>query len=566
MQNDPKLQNDLSKVREKISEIEEKSADGEYIYRGESEHYKDPPYCGRVSSNLWRELDAVKAKYSDIKEVQAAIVADAKEREDNKTDDFEILTALQHYGGKTNLIDFTTDYNVAIFFACYGSPGEDGRVIILQKTEEAKKMLRYPQEPEKRIRAQKSVFVEPPMGYIEQKYKVICIPKDLKLLMLQYLRENLPHEISPKTIYNDIHGFIRSHNDNWLAYRDFDDGLASQNKADKAKSLKEKRKAYEEAIKHYTNALDRNLHLPTVYNNRGNAYSDIGEFEYAIEDYNMVIQLKPDDAVAYYNRGMAYGVKCKYDYAIKDFDMAIQLKPDLTVAYYNRGVAYKNKRENELAIADFTRAIELNSDYAEAYNHRGVVYGDKGNYDRAIEEITEAIKLDPDYTEAYTNRAVAYNNKRENELAIADFTKAIELNPDYANAYYDRGVAYGLKGNPDSAFKDFNTAIELNPDHANAYNNRGVFHNSKRKNDLAIKDFTKAIELQPNFAKAYSNRGMAWLYLGVWDKAKSDLKTARNMGADIITSFHNGYESVPDFNQKHGVQIPDDIAEMLTPQ
>ena len=29
-------------------------------------------------------------------------------------DDFEILTQLQHYGGKTNLIDFTTDYLIAL--------------------------------------------------------------------------------------------------------------------------------------------------------------------------------------------------------------------------------------------------------------------------------------------------------------------------------------------------------------------------------------------------------------------------------------------------------------------
>ena len=40
----------------------------------------------------------------------------------NESVDFEILTELQHYGGKTNLIDFTTDYLIALFFACDGSP------------------------------------------------------------------------------------------------------------------------------------------------------------------------------------------------------------------------------------------------------------------------------------------------------------------------------------------------------------------------------------------------------------------------------------------------------------
>ena len=197
-------------VQDIIDDIKEKSADGTYIFRGE-------PECNeKVSSNLWRELDAIKAKYSDIKEIQSGIIGDAREYADPQKSDFEILTDIQHYGGKTNLVDFTTCYNIALFFACYGSPTECGRIIILQKTEDIKEMLRHPQTPEIRVCAQKSVFVEPPKGYIEQKYKVIYIQKDLKLLMLQYLRENLPDKISPKTIYKDIHGFIKSNNEYWL--------------------------------------------------------------------------------------------------------------------------------------------------------------------------------------------------------------------------------------------------------------------------------------------------------------------------------------------------------------
>ena len=196
MSNQSNISNDKPcTVQDIIRTIEAKSADGDCIFRGE-------PECNeKVSSNLWRELEFVQVEYSDIKEIQAEIVEAAKAYTD-KTDDFEILTDIQHYGGKTNQIDFATHYDVALFFACYGSPGEDGRVIILQKTEEVKDMLGYPKEPKQRVRAQKSIFVDPPKGYIEQKYEVIRIPKDLKLLMLQHLRENPPH-ISPKTIYND---------------------------------------------------------------------------------------------------------------------------------------------------------------------------------------------------------------------------------------------------------------------------------------------------------------------------------------------------------------------------
>ena len=208
--------NKLRTVQDITHAIKAKLVDGTYIFRGEPECHK------KISSNLFRELEAVQSRTLDIKDIQAEIVADAREYAEETKNNFEILTDIQHYEGKTNLIDFSTDYNVALFFACYGFPGEDGRVIILQKTEDIKEILRYPQTPEIRVCAQKSVFVEPPKGYIEQKYEVICIPKSLKLLILQHLRE--VHKISLKTIYNDIHGFIRSQKDNWLAYRDFDNG------------------------------------------------------------------------------------------------------------------------------------------------------------------------------------------------------------------------------------------------------------------------------------------------------------------------------------------------------
>ena len=50
-----------------------------------------------------------------------------------------------------------------------------------------------------------------------------------------------------------------------------------------------------------------------------------------------------------------------------------------------------------------------------------------------------------------------------------------------------------------------------------------------------------------------------------WEKAESDLTIARNMGVDIIALFRNAYTSVTDFEQKHNVTLPEDIAALLTP-
>ena len=57
---------------------------------------------------------------------------------------------------------------------------------------------------------------------------------------------------------------------------------------------------------------------------------------------------------------------------------------------------------------------------------------------------------------------------------------------------------------------------------------------------------------------------MAWLHLKGWDSARLDLTVAETMGINIIAAFRNDYESVPDFEAKNGVKLPEDIAAMLS--
>ena len=583
IQNDQKLQNDLNMVFEKIQEIVEKSSDGDYIYRGEPECHQEPPHCGKVSSSLWRKYFSDVGPFN-IEVVQNEMLNDAKrhighlpqdsrttsvdsnmaESDTDKTTDFETLAEIQHYDGKTNLIDFTTDYLIALFFACDGDHDKDGR-IILQKAEAIKDMIKHPRNPRHRVVAQKSVFVRPPKGFIEpHENDIVIIPADLKQLMLEHLRTY--HGISTETIYNDLHGFIRNQDIHGGAYTQFYKGLACQNRGDQNTISEEKQKEYEESIEHYTKAIDIKPDFANAYNNRGNAYGDKGDYDRAIEDYTKAIQFNPNYAEAYNNRGNAYGDKGDYDRAIEDYTKAIQHNPNDAETYNNRGIAYRNKGDNDRAIEDYTKAIQLNSNDAEAYNNRGNAYGDKGDYDRAIEDYNEAIQRNPNDDAAYNNRGNAYRNKGDNDRAIEDYTKAIQLNPNDAAAYYNRGNAYGDKGNYDRAIENYNEAIQLKSDLVAAYYNRGNAYYQKGEYELAIGDFTKMIEIQPNAAGAYHNRGITRLHLQAWEEAKSDLTTARDMGMDIIASFQNDYESVSDFEGKHGIQLPPDIAAMLTPQ
>ena len=216
------------------------------------------------------------------------------------------------------------------------------------------------------------------------------------------------------------------------------------------------------------------------------------------------------------------------------------------------------------AIEHYSRAIELNPNNANTYHNRGVAYCSKGNYDRAIEDFGKVIELKPNDADGYNSRGEVYSNEREYDGAIRDFTKALALNPNHAHTYYNRGTIYCNKGNYDRAIADFDIAIELNPNDAYAYSNRGTAYTNKGELAKAIVNYTRAIELNPNYGITYNNRGRVWLYLREWERAKSDLTVAKDLGMDIVAAFHNDHESVEVYERRNRIKVPEDIATMLT--
>ena len=487
----------LCDVRNIIREIEEKSISGDYIYRGEPEHHEEPPYYEKICSSLYRQYARIEADEFDIEVVQEEILAEAEGYSDATSDPIEILTQLQHYGGKTNLIDFTTDHLIAIFFACDRSDSlkEDGRLILLKKDEKRKDQILVPRNPRNRVIAQKSVFVRHPNGFLSpDDVEIITIPAHLKQPLLTHLRKY--HGISTETIYNDLHGFITNQHFHESAYSEFHRGLTSQLRGNNAETSDDKQDAYGKAVVHYSRALKLKPDLPDALIHRGVAYLELRDFSLALADFSKIIELDPDDADAYIIRGDAYLGKGDFEFAMKDYQKAIELNPDDPKTYIYRGLAYLEHEDSDFALADFSKAIETNPDDADVYIFRGLAYLGQDDFSRAL----------------------------------IDFDKAIELNLDNANAYVIRGDAYFGKG-------DF---------------------------DLAMEDYSKAIELNPDDAEAYYNLGLIWMHRQNWQETKLNLTVAKILKMDIVANFHSIYDSIEDFEQQNDIDLPEDIAAMLT--
>ena len=493
--NDP-----LYDIRNIISQIEEKSAAGNYIYRGEPEHHEEPPYYGKICSSLYRQYARIEADEFDIETIQGEILNEAKAYSHETHDPIEIITQLQHYGGKTNLIDFTTDHLIALFFACNRSVSlkEDGRIILLEKNKERKNQILHPRNPRNRVIAQKSVFVRHPDGFLSpDEVEIITIPARLKQPLLTYLQKY--HDISTENIYNDLHGFIINQRFHENAYSEFHRGLTSQLRGYEAETFEEKQAAYEKSIMYYSRALKLKPDLPDAFLNRGDAYLRKGDFDLALSDFSKAIEMNPNNVNAFLNRGDAYLEREDFDLALSDFNKAIELNSDNADVYIYRGNAYLKYDKSNLALADFSKAIEMNSNDAAAYIIRGDAYFEHGDLNLALTDFGKAIELNPDNANAYIIRGKVYHKNGEFDLAKKDYEKAIELDPDDPEAYYNLSLVWMQKQNWQEAKLNLMIANILKMDIITE------FHNTYE----GIEDFeqTNEVKLPEDIAAMLTSKG-----------------------------------------------------------
>lgn len=308
--------NDLNAVLEIIGELARKAEGKNYIYRGECQRYP------MVSSSLYRRYANINEAGDGIASIQENILDQARAHNIELSDtveDEDILAELRHNGGETNLIDFTSDYLIALFFACDGAPNESGRVHLLSVIGDGYRIFE-PRQPVHRVVAQKSVFVWPSKGFVQPE-ATVTIDANHKAAVLEFLRVH--HGIASKTIYNDTYGVIQHQAAQRDAYDALYEGIALAYKGENR-----------QAIQRYDDCVRLNPQMASVYSNRADAYHEIGEYDSAIADYLTALTFDARNDAAYHNLGIAHAAQGNYRQAIQHYDLALRIDRDDYTHYY----------------------------------------------------------------------------------------------------------------------------------------------------------------------------------------------------------------------------------------
>src|SRR4030095_11876609 len=207
----------------------------------------------------------------------------------------------------------------------------------------------------------------------------------------------------------------------------FDDGNKKVEKGD-----------FDGAIQDFTLAIQLSSNLLSRKGPRANSWRDEKDLR---DESDRISVIDPFTANAYSNRCLARYKKQEYETALADCNRALKINPGLPAAYLNRGAARRLVGDRGGAMSDFNRALAIDSTLFEAYNNRGTLRYELGDREGAIADLNHCIKLKPSVADAYYHRGYIRLEKREYQEAITDFNRAIQLNPRMASAYQGRGTA-----------------------------------------------------------------------------------------------------------------------------
>lgn len=121
------------------------------------------------------------------------------------------------------------------------------------------------------------------------------------------------------------------------------------------------------ALDYFNNALNIDPSNLEVNYYIGMYYQSVGDYEKAIQKYNLILNQEPKYFFATYNIGYINLVYLKdFDVAIDYFNQTIELEPAYTDAWYNRGFSFELKDDLVSARKDYSKTLEIDPAHEKA--------------------------------------------------------------------------------------------------------------------------------------------------------------------------------------------------------
>jgi ATP-dependent Clp protease ATP-binding subunit ClpC len=259
-------------------------------------------------------------------------------------------------------------------------------------------------------------------------------------------------------------------------------------------------KLFKEIIEKEPNNYQSLQKIAQIENSRGN-------LKESVDFYEKCLALVQDDANIWNDAGNVYFDIPDFDNAIRCYKKSIEVDPEYYWAYYNIGLAIEDKNPDDINTREearswFEKSIKIKSNYHPALNELGLYFFDNGDMDKAEEYFNMSIKGDAKYKFPYYNLGKLYKEKGLTDKAKMYYMKALQCDPKYIGALNNLGIIYYDEKEYFTALYYYTKALEIDSKYKYSLYNIGLIFDIMEKKQKAYQMFEKALESDPEYKPA----------------------------------------------------------------
>ena len=233
---------------------------------------------------------------------------------------------------------------------------------------------------------------------------------------------------------------------------------------------------------------------------------------------SLAAQQTNDEQSEHYARGMRAIQLGLYDEAIEAFQQVLKLNPQNAEAHCELGAVYALKEKDDEALAAYLHALELPASpqtHGVAHVCLMRIYYAQGRFAASENHGQHATAMLPKNAEAFFRLADVYVQRGKLVLARKAYQQALTLDANLAPVYQGLGKVAFLQNKLTEALQHYQKALSLAPYHAETYYNLALVHRRLGQrvvegvsNPDALQHTTEAKNLMASFqrVKAYNEQ------------------------------------------------------------
>jgi len=354
------------------------------------------------------------------------------------------------------------------------------------------------------------------------------------------------------------------------ALRDYNEGLQLARRGN-----------YLDAVHRFQAATKEDASFALAYSELGRTYAQLGQDDDAEQASRKAAELSDQLPAAekYLIQASHYRIRRDYPKAIEVYENLAKVSPNDVDVLFNLGVLYENSSEYDKARAELTRVLALDPKRVSGLLEMGRVEIRAGNPQKGLEYLTQAQAMaiesgnDEERSDILQAMGGAYAALNKNEDAIRNFQDALDirrklgLRKGIADSLEDMASAQSQLGQSAVALKNYNEALAVRREigdkagTADALNDLGQFYDDHGQYAQALPLFKESLQTEIdvgnliNQGLVLNNIGNTYLFSADYQNARTyfeqalEVREKLGVSSAIADTLHNLAETLNNMAQ-----------------